>query len=161
MRALRARAATLLRVTSGLNHEKLFHVRNDPAEIPRLRATFVEECRAAGVALHELDVWQLVFTEMVQNSLEHGCISPEDTVEVSFSITPTMVELCVTDPGRGGVSQDDVEAANCEGFQETGRGAGLFLIREFTDEFHIRPCEGRGTQIHVVKYRADQASRDA
>lgn len=139
-----------------MEHTDSHRVPNDLAEVPGLREFFVQACRAAGVDGEELNAWMLVFTELVNNSMEHGCSDPTDCVDVYYSVSETSVELRVTDPGEAGPTLVDLLQRTTSDFAETGRGAGLILVRSFTDEVVVRPGENGGTEIRCVKYRGSQ-----
>ncbi len=126
---------------------------NDLSKVPGLRARFERSCLAGGVAGDELDIWKLIFTELVNNSIEHGCTRPQDTVRVRGEINAQLVRVTVTDPSEGSVTEASFDLTAAANFTDTGRGAGLFLIKEFSDGVNVRAIAG-GTEIEVVKYRA-------
>lgn len=139
----------------GLDHTFTVLFPNDLSRVPSLRERFVHVCVAAGLSGDDLQVWQLVFTELVCNSLEHACDGPEDQIEVSVSIDARRIEVAVTDPSVGVLDPGTFLDASDDGFLETGRGAGLFLIRSFTDEIHVEPGANGGTRVRVLRLRRE------
>lgn len=133
-------------------------VPNDLNAVPVHREQFVSWWGALGMNGDELCAWQLIFDELVNNSIEHGCKFPHDEVTVESRVTIDCVELRVIDPGEGILSEESFPHESDGVFAETGRGAGLFLVRTFTDEIRIESSVNGGTLITVVKYRVGKAS---
>jgi len=130
-----------------------FRVTNDLGEVPRLRELFVRDVTSDGVGGEELDAWMLVFTELVCNAIEHGCAGPGDSVRVRWGVVSEVVELEVTDPGDCHGSLEELFAREETDFSETGRGAGLILVRHFMDEIDVSPVDGGGTRIRARRFR--------
>jgi len=130
-----------------------FQLTNDLAEVPQYREHFVEACVRACVNGDELDAWKLVFTELVCNAIEHGCGTPGDSVQIAYEITKAIVSVDVVDPGDCRPELETLFDRTETDFSETGRGAGLILIRHFTDEISVRPNDSGGTRVRVVRYR--------
>lgn len=133
------------------------------AQVPLLRARFTSSLEAAGVGGDELQGWALTFTEAVNNSVEHGCKNPGDEVAVRWRCDAVAVVVVVRDPGESGMTTQDFDDATCEGFGETGRGAGLFLIRAWADEVHVSSgTDERGnafTETRIERKREPSAGR--
>ena len=135
-----------------------FRLTNDLAEVPQYREHFVEACVRSGIDGDELDAWKLVFTELVCNAIEHGCVAPGDSVRIAYEITPQLVSVDVVDPGECVPELETLFDRTETDFSETGRGAGLILIRHFTDEISVRPdTDEGGTRVRVVRYRVRDA----
>jgi anti-sigma regulatory factor (Ser/Thr protein kinase) len=126
---------------------------NELAQVPDLRARFVGALERSGIDGDELQGWTLVFTELVNNAIEHGCLRAGDVVSVQWETVDSEVSVSVRDPGPCELSVQDFDEATCDGFAETGRGAGLFLIRAFVDRVQVGPGPGGGTEIRVAKRR--------
>jgi serine/threonine-protein kinase RsbW len=129
-----------------------FRLQNDLAEVPPLRERFERECSAAGVDDEDKQSSVLAFTELVNNSIEHGCSRATDVVEGWYRITEIAIECEVTDPGEV-LTLDDFNNADASAFVENGRGAGLLLIRAMSDEVDVRPSPGGGTTVRILKRR--------
>jgi len=130
-----------------------FRLPNDLAEVPAVRDLFVRACTEAGLADEEMQGQMLVFTELVNNAIEHGCKKPGDVVKGFFKISPNQIEMTVTDPGER-LTADDFTQSDASEFSETGRGAGLFLIKALSDEIDVTPALEGGTTVRIVKHRS-------
>ncbi len=133
-----------------------FRLPNDLEQVPALRGLFERSCSEAGVGDDEREKLKLVFTELVNNAIEHGCTRPSDTVEVWFRISEPEVEIEVSDPS-GSLTQEDFTTSDATGFADTGRGAGLFLVQALSDEVTVRPGDRGGTTVRVVIRRGGGA----
>jgi len=134
---------------------------NVPADlqaVPDHRNRFVEWLAQNGVDEAERQPLQLIFDELVNNSVEHGCNGPEDAVAVASHVTDGKVEILVYDPGEGKISGDSFPHGPNGVFEELGRGAGLILVRAFSDEIHVERGPNGGTMIRAVKYRTGAPS---
>lgn len=130
--------------------EEAFRLTNDLTEVPALREKFNRACAASGVPQ---DIWEgqsLVITELVNNAIEHGCCLPTHTVECSFRITGDDILIEVKDP-TGDLTQEDFDNADASGFADSGRGAGLFLIKQLTDDVNVQRGPNGGTTIRTKK----------
>lgn len=129
-----------------------FRLPNDLEQVPALRGLFERACCDAGVCDDEREAMKLVFTELVNNAIEHGCTRPSDMVEVWFRINDEEVVIEVSDPSDA-LKQEDFTSSDATGFSDTGRGAGLFLVQALSDEVNVRAGEAGGTTVRVVKRR--------
>jgi len=121
-------------------------------EVPALRTRFQADLRASGVESEELEGWALCFTELVNNALEHGCSAAGDRVRVGWGETHGRILVTVTNPGVGCISKEDFDVSDCDDFAETGRGAGLFIIRAWADEIRVHARDGV-TEVEVSRRR--------
>jgi anti-sigma regulatory factor (Ser/Thr protein kinase) len=126
------------------------------AEVPGLRTRFVDRLRSGGVEGEELEGWALVFTELVNNAIEHGCRCDGDKVRVTWGEDRGRIVVSVANPGSECISEEDFDAADCEDFADTGRGAGLFIIRAWADEVRVHP-RGATTEVEVSRRRTTPA----
>lgn len=129
------------------------------AQVPRLRARFVLSLQRASLDGDEVQGWELIFTELVNNAIEHGCLNDGDAVGVRWRIAADAVSVVVSDPGPSNLSVADFDDASCDGFAETGRGAGLFLIRAWADDIQVRRGDAGGTEIEILKRRGPPQTR--
>ena len=112
-------------------------------------------CALAEYGEEEAANIELVATEILNNSIEHGCDSAEDQIEVSMIVTPGLFRFEVIDAGRGG-KEFAVNAARRAVVMpdlEESRGRGLFLISNFMDELQVSYDPDRGTCFLVSKAR--------
>jgi anti-sigma regulatory factor (Ser/Thr protein kinase) len=112
-------------------------------------------CQLAEYEDTETEEIQLVATEILNNSIEHGSDGPAD--EISVLMRVTVAEFCfqVTDPGRGGAgfAKDALNRADTMPDIEEPRGRGLFLIHRFMDDLDVSWEPDRGTRTIVSKVR--------
>jgi len=134
-----------------------FRLSNDLSEVPSLRDLFVQSCVSAGVDQDEMQGQMLVFTELINNAIEHGCKRSSDCVEGWYRITKDEIVVEVTDPSEV-LTNADFENSDASNFAENGRGAGLFLVRALTDEINVRPGPNGGTTVRVTKLRGRGAA---
>ena len=123
------------------------------SEVPGVRERFERATRDLGVPDAEIDVWKLILTELLNNSIEHGCAGPNEQVVVRWVIEADRIEVAVTDPSEGNVDEESFAESDAGDFTITGRGAGLFLIREFSDEVRVEDADDGGTTVVVIKSR--------
>jgi anti-sigma regulatory factor (Ser/Thr protein kinase) len=122
-------------------------------EVPLARARFVAHLGSIGIEGDELHGWALTFTELVNNAIEHGCSQPGDVIRIRWWQEQGDVVVSVTDPSVGSISAADFDCATCDGFEDTGRGAGLFLIRAWVDEVTVSPGATGGTEVRIRRHR--------
>ncbi len=126
---------------------------SDMSRVPALRERFEEHCVDCELEGVELEEWKVVFTELVCNAMEHGCRSPADQVLVAWQVSHEAVSVCVTDPGPYDPRLVGLFDRKVSDFSETGRGAGLILIRHYTDCVSVEPDAGGGTRVCVSRRR--------
>lgn len=117
-----------------------------------LREEFGIFLRDCALGEEEIDTWKLVLSEVVVNAIVHGSgANPEKRVVVQWQARSGEVMLEVRDTGSGlpldaegmAVLPEDPLSAN---------GRGLFLIRQFADEWeHWRGADGY-RQVIVRKH---------
>jgi anti-sigma regulatory factor (Ser/Thr protein kinase) len=127
-----------------------FRLNADLAEVPALRDLFTRACSDIGVPEDEKQAAMLILTELVNNSVEHGCKGPTDVVEGCWQINDSEIVIVVTDPGET-LTGEDFKNSDPGEFAEHGRGAGLFLIQALSDELEVKRSDTGGTTIRVVK----------
>ncbi len=135
----------------------LFRLSNDLNEVPALRDLFARACGDAGVAEEEMQKGMLLLTELLNNSIEHGCKSPSDCVEGWYRITSSEIVVEVTDPGEVLTAQDFKDSDPAD-FAETGRGAGMFLVQALSDELDVSRAAAGGTTVRILMRRGQAAA---
>ena len=115
----------------------------------------------AGLRGDELQGWALAFTELVNNAVEHACRQHGDVVQVRWWHEVDRIGASVIDPGECSITENDFEMATFDGFEDTGRGAGLFLIRAWVDEVRVQPGGAGGTEILIRRRRDDAPASGA
>jgi len=120
-----------------------------------LRHFLTALCTLAKYSEEERDTLALVVTEVLNNSIEHGCSEPADEVKLSFVVQPECFQLEVSDAGRGGpkFAETALERANVMPGLEEPRGRGLYLIRSYMDVMEVTFTEDAGTRVFISKTR--------
>ena len=106
----------------------------DAKQVGPIRARFIEFLLSLGIDDTEKEGWKLVFTEAVNNAIEHGSKNdPEKTVTICWWSTKTSVYIETQDQGKGpNVSKTEAPALPEDPLSESGRG--LFIIDNFADK---------------------------
>ena len=112
-------------------------------------------CKVAEYSEEETEEIQLVATEILNNSIEHGSDGPNDEIGVMMRVTESEFRFEVTDPGKGGSVFADgaLERADQMPDLEAPRGRGLYLIKRFMDDLDVSWDPDGGTRTVVCKTR--------
>ena len=119
--------------------ERVIHLKEntfnaDVKHIEPIRARFIEFLLSLGIDDAEKEGWKLVFTEAVNNTIEHGSnYNAEKIVKIRWWSTRSSVYIETQDQGSG---PDRAKAENPslpdDPLAESGRG--LFIMHNFADE---------------------------
>jgi len=120
------------------------------ARAPGAARSFVVECLERRVVASALDSAQLVVSELVTNSLQHGG-APMDEVVVSVELMPDWFRVGVQDSGSAAVIA--AQPPNLE----TGGGFGLNLVQMLSERWGVERLAGGGTQVWAQLLRAPRA----
>jgi anti-sigma regulatory factor (Ser/Thr protein kinase) len=101
----------------------------------------------------------LVFTEMLQNAIEHGSRADgSEQVEVACRVEAQAVQLEVVDPGTG---KDPREVIRRDVTKppppDAPRGRGLFLIHRMSCDMARTLADGKGCRL-AVRLELEEAS---
>ncbi len=128
----------------------------DTVLVAPLRQAFMKALSNGPFSEKDLLQWQLVFSELVFNAIEHGARCDEnEMITIEWSITPNAISLAVQDPGTGPPdallrSPSLPEDATAES------GRGLFIITSFADE--LKPWRSpHGFRLEVIKRCPNQS----
>jgi anti-sigma regulatory factor (Ser/Thr protein kinase) len=137
------------------NHEVTLSFSADMRFVRAVRHFIGALCTQAEYEEEEADSIALVATEILNNSIEHGCSSTADEVQISLVVTPSLFRFECVDAGRGGASfaKNAPQRAQVMPDLEESRGRGLFLINNFMDELKVSYDPDRGTSFLVSKVR--------
>lgn len=125
-----------------------FHLSADVKQIAKVRERFIDFLLSLGLDDREKDGWKLAFTELVNNSIEHGCNNDRNSgIYVRWWSVNNSIWLITQDTGQG--PSDAVaryptlpEDPLAEG------GRGLYIVNEFADTFdHWRSSRGYIAQV--------------
>ncbi len=108
--------------------------------------------------VHEIGVG---VREMMVNAVKHGNgFSPDKAVLFDASVDEEAFRASVTDEGGGFDPERVQDPLVAEGLLLPS-GRGLLMMRAFFDEVEIRPVQGSGTTVRLVKYRTKGAKGES
>ena len=122
--------------------------------VERAEETVLREAQAAGFDEDELHRIGMSVRECMVNAVVHGNrYNTRKKIRLKVARTADRLEVRVADEGDHfdmGRVPDPLSNENI--MRDSGRG--LLLMQAFMDEFQVRPCEPRGTEVRLVKYLA-------
>lgn len=111
-----------------------------------------EFARSAGFLEDDQHKIGMAVRESMVNAVHHGNrYDPNKTARLRMEIEGRKLIVTVTDQGPGfdvTVVPDPVSQENL--LKQSGRG--IFLIRAFMDEVHVRRLSPTGTEMRMIKY---------
>jgi serine/threonine-protein kinase RsbW len=108
---------------------------------------------AVKVGFGEDDLHKITMSvrEAAVNAVLHGnAYDPSKKIMVAYETSPNTLAITITDEGKG-LSEEEVPDPLAEENLLKTSGRGIFLIRSFMDEVHIRDLHP-GTEITLVKH---------
>src|SRR5258708_572041 len=108
---------------------------------------------AVKVGFSEDDLHKITMSvrEAAVNAVLHGnAYDPSKKIMVAYESSPNTLAITITDEGKG-LSEEEVPDPLAEENLLKTSGRGIFLIRSFMDEVHIRDLHP-GTEITLVKH---------
>ncbi len=89
-----------------------------------------------GASSDVIDDALIVLSEMIANAVSHGVPGPDGTMEIRWSIAKGLLELSVTDGGRGAsLKPVDFDADSLS-------GRGLSIINRVADRWWVDMAQG-------------------
>lgn len=82
----------------------------------------------------------ILVEELVSNAREHGGVADEEQIDLTLADGAEGLVVILTDPGR---SHDPRSHVAADWVPERGGGAGLDLVRQWTDILDYRRIAGR------------------
>jgi serine/threonine-protein kinase RsbW len=99
---------------------------------------------------------EMAVHESMINAIWHGNKNdPSKSVWLRFEIYKDRLEIRVRDQGNGFNISEVPDPCSAENLLRVS-GRGIYLIRTFMDEFHVKHLPGSGTEVTMVK-RIDPA----
>jgi serine/threonine-protein kinase RsbW len=93
---------------------------------------------------------RLACEEALVNAMKHGNrMDPTLQVRLRYRVMPDMVEICVSDQGKGFCHTDIPDPTADENLHKPC-GRGIMLMRSYMDKVSYGGC---GCEVHMVKYR--------
>lgn len=119
-------------------------------------ATRVAE--AAGFGEDDVHKLAMAVREGAINAFTYGnCQDPQKKITLVIEFEPEKLVIHVMDQGCGFEICDIPDPLAEENLLRTS-GRGLFLMRAFTDEFHVQRAPGGGTDLVMAKILPHRAS---
>jgi serine/threonine-protein kinase RsbW len=108
---------------------------------------FAAECGVGGDELQEV---MMAVREATVNAVLHGnAYDPQKRVQVEFERLPGRLQVTVRDQGKGFDAEHVPDPLAPENLLKQS-GRGIFLIRTYMDEVHVRNMHP-GTEIILIK----------
>lgn len=116
----------------------------------------IRMAREAGLDEEEQHRFGMAVRETVVNAVVHGNrYNARKKVYLRIAAEKDRLTVTVTDEGEGFQPESLPNPVAEENIlQQSGRG--IFLIRAFVDEFHVRRAEPKGAEVTLVKYARRQ-----
>ena len=111
-------------------------------------------CFAGGAGFNEEDAQKvgMAVRETLANAVLHGNhYDPNKKAFLRLEVEQGRLIATITDQGQGFDMQKIPDPLAPENLlRQSGRG--IFLIRAFMDEFHVRRLPPQGTEVRIIKY---------
>lgn len=114
-----------------------------------------EVARVAGFDEDDLAGIGMAVRECMANAVKHGNrFSALKKVRLRVTRAGQRIEVVISDQGAGFVVEDVPDPLAAENLMRSS-GRGVFLMRAFMDEFHVRRLAPEGMEVTLVKVRAE------
>lgn len=120
----------------------LWEVRDEATEVLRERRTFRERLAAIAQPPSDVDAAELIYGELVANTVRYARGAVEVRLEHADSHAPVLV---VRDHGPGIVA---VPPPRTDPLAESGRG--LAIVEHLASRVDVEPAEGGGTVVRAT-----------
>jgi len=118
----------------------------------------LEEARALGFDEDEQHRIGIAVRECLVNAVVHGnCYNTRKKIHLKIERSPERLTISIVDEGDHFDMSKVPDPLSTENLMRDS-GRGLLLMQAFMDEFQVRPCEPRGTEVKLVKYLAKAES---
>ncbi|HUJ23147.1 MAG TPA: ATP-binding protein [Bryobacteraceae bacterium] len=112
----------------------------------------LQMARDAGFDEEDLHKIGMAVRESMVNAVVHGNqYNAHKKVRVSVSKASGRLTVTIADQGKGFDLEALPDPLNAENLLRNS-GRGIFLIRAFMDELHVRRLSPAGTEVTLVKY---------
>jgi serine/threonine-protein kinase RsbW len=122
--------------------------------VDRAEEAVMQEAQALGFDEDDLHRIGIAVRECMVNAVVHGNkYNTRKKIHLKVERTPDRLAIQIADEGDHfdmAKVPDPLQTENL--MRDSGRG--LLLMQAFMDEFQVRPCQPRGTEVKLVKYAA-------
>lgn len=119
--------------------------------VDRAEELVVEVARKAGIGEDDALSLGMAIRECAVNAVVHGNrYNLNKKVHLTIARTPGSVVVKIADEGEGFELEDLPDPLAQENLLRHS-GRGIFIIRAFTDDFHVRRLSPMGTEVTLVK----------
>jgi serine/threonine-protein kinase RsbW len=122
--------------------------------VDRAEDAVLHEAQAMGFDEDDLHRIGMSVRECMVNAVVHGNrYNTRKKIHLKVERTPDRLAIHIADEGEHfDMSKVPDPLATDNLMRDSGRG--LLLMQAFMDEFQVRPCQPRGTEVKLVKYAA-------
>jgi serine/threonine-protein kinase RsbW len=122
--------------------------------VDRAEEAVLHEAQALGFDEDDLHRIGMSVRECMVNAVVHGNrYNTRKKIHLKVERTPGRLAIHIADEGEHfDMSKVPDPLATDNLMRDSGRG--LLLMQAFMDEFQVRPCQPRGTEVKLVKYAA-------
>lgn len=120
--------------------------------VDRAEELALEFARSAGFLEDDQQKIGMAVREGMVNAVYHGNqYDPQKKAGLRLEMIGSMMVVTVTDQGQG-FDLDSIPDPLTEQNLLKASGRGIFLIRSFMDELHVRRLRPAGTEMRMIKY---------
>ena len=119
--------------------------------VDRAEELVVDVAKKAGIGEDDVLSLGMAVRECAVNAVVHGNrYNLNKKVHLTVARTPEQVVIKIADEGEG-FQMEDLPDPLAEENLLRHSGRGIFIIRAFTDDFHVRRLSPSGTEVTLVK----------
>jgi serine/threonine-protein kinase RsbW len=114
----------------------------------------------AGFNEEDLQKVGMAVRESMVNAVLHGNqYDPQKQAGLRLELDRGNLVITITDQGNGFEAENVPDPLSHENLlRQSGRG--IFLIRAFMDEFHVRRLQPTGTEVRLIKYPSGETKEE-
>jgi serine/threonine-protein kinase RsbW len=97
---------------------------------------------------------ELAIDEVCSNAIEHGSVTPDAGIVLTFTLDKGRLEVLVQDKGKkkknNWLTTGRLDEISRQRTPESERGHGLYIARQLSDDLELRPNPLGGTDVRMV-----------
>jgi serine/threonine-protein kinase RsbW len=130
--------------------QRIIVIQSSDKLVHQLCKSILDEVKGNNFSSNDIFGIHLAIEEAMINAAKHGNKQdPLKHIQVEYSITPEMFDICIMDEG-GGFTPTQVPDPRCgENLYKT-TGRGLLLMKAYMDCVEYNEA---GNRVHMVKYK--------